>query len=261
MNGFDFLTELVKIFPELDNCLIAGILIFSRLMGFARWAPILNRKEIPGMVKLCLVFMLTVIFTMVAKPEGQLAQDSLLLSIVLNFVVGGLMGYVAQVILIAIEAGADMINMQMGLSSAMVLDPTTSSQVSILGKAFSLFALCIFIHIGGVYWMFNAFLRSFEVFPIYAMAIPLEKIVNLDYLVKITSNVLYMGLQLASPVLLATLGQDIILGVISKTAPQVNVFQLSFLFKPVLGAAIMVWILPMLFNVIQDYLTSYSQIF
>ena len=254
MNGFDFLTELVKIFPELDKCLVAGILIFSRLIGFARWAPILNRKEIPGMVKLCLVFILTIVITMVAKPEGQLLQDSLLLSIVLNFVVGGLLGYVAQVILIAIEAGADMINMQMGLSSAMVLDPTTSSQVSILGKCFSLLALCIFIHIGGFYWMMNAFMKSMEIFP-------LEKIVNLDYLVKITSNVLYMGLQLASPVLLATLGQDIILGVISKTAPQVNVFQLSFLFKPVLGAAIMVWILPMLFNVIQDYLTSYSQIF
>ncbi len=261
MNGFDFLTELVKIFPELDKCLITGILIFSRLMGFSRFAPILNRKEIPGMVKLCLISILTVTMTMVVKPDGQLLQDSLLLSIVLNFVVGGLLGYVAQVILIAIEAGADMINMQMGLSSAMVLDPTTSSQVSILGKCFSLFALCIFIHIGGFYWMMNAFMKSMEVFPIYATSIPLEKIVNLDYLVKITSNVLYMGLQLASPVLLATLGQDIILGVISKTAPQVNVFQLSFLFKPVLGAAIMVWILPMLFNIIQDYLTSYSGIF
>ena len=261
MNGFDFLTELAKIFPEFDKYLVAGILIFSRLIGFARWAPILNRKEIPSMVKLCLVFMLTITITMISKPVVILGNDSLLLLIVLNFVVGGLLGYVAQVILIAIEAGADMINMQMGLSSAMVLDPTTSSQVSILGKAFSLFALCLFIHIGGFYWMMNAFMRSFEIFPILATSIPLEKIVNMDYIVKITSNVLYMGLQIASPVLLATLGQDIILGVISKTAPQVNVFQLSFLFKPVLGAAIMVWILPMLYNIIQDYLVSYSSIF
>lgn len=261
MNGFDFLTELAKIFPELDKYLVAGILIFSRMAGFSRWAPILNRKEIPGMVKLCLIFMITVTITMISKPTVVLAQDSLLLLIVLNFVVGGLLGYIAQVILVAIEAGADMINMQMGLSSAMVLDPTTSSQVSILGKAFSLFALCIFIHIGGFYWMMNAFMRSFEVFPLLATSIPLEKIVNLDYLMKITSNVLYMGLQIASPVLLATLGQDIILGVISKTAPQVNVFQLSFLFKPVLGAAIMVWILPMLYNIIQDYFVSYSGIF
>ena len=75
-----------------------------------------------------------------------------------------------------------------------------------------------------------------------------------------SSNVLYMGLQIASPILLATLGQDIILGVISKTAPQVNVFQLSFLFKPVLGAAIMVWILPMLVNIITNHFMSFSKI-
>ena len=76
-----------------------------------------------------------------------------------------------------------------------------------------------------------------------------------------TSNVLYIGLQLAAPILLATLGQDIILGIISRTAPQVNVFQLSFLFKPVFGAAIMIWILPMLVNIITDFFTSHAAIF
>ena len=83
----------------------------------------------------------------------------------------------------------------------------------------------------------------------------------MPYLMEITSNVLYMGLQIASPILLATLGQDLILGIISKTAPQVNVFQLSFLFKPVMGAAILIWILPMIMNIITDYFNSFSQIF
>jgi len=119
----------------------------------------------------------------------------------------------------------------------------------------------IFIEIGGLYWLINAFIRSFQIFPVYATSIPLTQIVNMDYLIKMSSNILYMGLQIASPILLATLGQDIILGVISKTAPQVNVFQLSFLFKPVFGAAIMVWILPMLVNIITDYFHSYSNIF
>ncbi len=261
MGGYDFLVELYKIFPHLNEYLISGILIFSRIMGFTRFAPVLNRKEIPGMTKLSFCLILTITFTMILKPEVGVLNDSLLYSIVINFVGGALIGYVAQVILTAIEAGGDMVNMQMGLSSAMVLDPTTSSQVSIVGKMFSLFGLCIFIHIGGFYWVMHAFMRSFEIFPLYASTLPLDKLVNVDYLVKITSNVLYMGLQIASPVLLATLGQDIILGVISKTAPQVNVFQLSFLFKPVLGAAIMVWILPMLFDVIQSYFSSYSAIF
>ena len=109
--------------------------------------------------------------------------------------------------------------------------------------------------------MFKALIRSFEIFPIYANSIPLDQIINMDYLITMTSNVLYIGLQLAAPILLATLGQDIILGIISRTAPQVNVFQLSFLFKPVFGAAIMIWILPMLVNIITDFFNSHAAIF
>lgn len=254
------LTQLAQLFPEFNAALAAGIIIFARMIGFIRFSPIFNRKEIPAMVKISLGLLLTVTLTSVLKPPMPPADHSMVLSIVLNIAVGMMIGYMAQLILIAIEAGADMINMQMGLTSAMVLDPTTSAQVSILEKVFSVLGMLIFIQLGGIYWLFEAFIRSFTLFPIYATSIPLQKIVNMDYLIQMTSNVLYMGLQIASPVLLATLGQDIILGVISKTAPQVNVFQLSFLFKPVFGAAILVWILPMLVNIISEYFLSFSNI-
>lgn len=255
------LAEIAKIFPQLNTALASGIYVFARMIGFFRFAPVFNRKEVPGLVKIGLAFLMTIVVTSLVKPPSMGMEDSLILSILLNFVVGAILGYMAQLILIAIDAGADMINMQMGLSSAMVLDPTSNSQVSILTKLFSLFGVLIFIHLGGVYWLIKAFLRSFEIFPLFATSFDLASLVNMDYLIKMTSNVLYMGLQIASPVLLATLGQDIILGVISKTAPQVNVFQLSFLFKPVLGAAILVWIMPMLLNVISDYFLSYANIF
>lgn len=256
-----FLAEIAKIFPQLNTALASGIYVFARMIGFFRFAPVFNRKEVPGLVKLGLAFLMTIVITSLVKPPVMGTEDSLVLSILLNFAVGAILGYMAQLILLAIDAGADMINMQMGLSSAMVLDPTSNSQVSILTKLFSLFGVLIFIHLGGVYWLIKAFMRSFDIFPLFAASFDLTSLVNLDYLIKMTSNVLYMGLQVASPVLLATLGQDIILGVISKTAPQVNVFQLSFLFKPVLGAAILVWILPMLLNVISDYFLSYANIF
>ncbi len=256
----NILAELMKMFPALNTMLGAGVMVFARLIGFMRLAPVFNRKEIPSMVKLSLCLIMTIVITPFVKTDLMI-MDSFFLSILLNIVVGAIIGYMAQLILLAIDAGADMINMQMGLSSAMVLDPTTSSQVSILGKAMSLLGILIFINLGGIYWLIRALMRSFEIFPIYATSIPLSEIVNMQYLISMSSNVLYMGLQIAAPILLATLGQDIILGVISKTAPQVNVFQLSFLFKPVLGAAIMVWILPMLFNIISEYFLSYANIF
>lgn len=253
-------SELMKMFPLMNAYLAGGIFIFARLLGFVRFAPVFNRKEMPGMVKIALVLLMTIVLTGVVKPQVTIIENSFMLSLVLNMVVGAMLGYVAQLILLAIDAGGDMVNMQMGLSSAMVLDPTTSSQVSIVGKLFSFLGLVIFMQLGGVYWLLNALIHSFEIFPLDGTLLPLAELVNLDYVVKMSSNVLYMGLQIASPILLATLGQDIILGVISKTAPQVNVFQLSFLFKPVLGAAIMVWILPMLVNIITDYFISYSHI-
>lgn len=256
----DVMSQMTRMFPLLAVYLTSGFIVLARVLGFFRFAPVLNRKEIPGLVKISLALILTIMFVGALRPEAPPADNSFLLSLILNYVSGALLGYMAQLILLAIDAGADMINMQMGLSSAMVLEPTTSSQTSILAKLISLLGIIIFMEIGGVYWIFNAFVRSFEIFPIYASSIPLSEIVNMDYLIKMTSNVLYMGLQIASPVLLATLGQDIILGVISKTAPQVNVFQLSFLFKPVFGAAIMVWILPMLVTVITDYFQSFANI-
>ena len=253
-------SQISILFPDFARWFSAGFVVFARLLGFIRFAPVFNRKEIAGMAKLAFAFILTVILTPMLKPANPPA-DSMLLILVLNFAAGAIIGYIAQIIILAIEAGGDMINTQMGLSSAMVMDPSTNSQTSILSRVITLVGLIIFMEIGGFYWMINALIRSFELFPIYATAIPLEKIINLDYLVTTTSNVLYVGLQIASPVLLATLGQDIILGVISKTAPQVNVFQLSFLFKPVLGAAIMIWILPMLINVISDFFISFSSIY
>ena len=257
----NFIQQIAILFPQFDRWFSAGFIVFARLLGFMRFAPIFNRKEIAGLVKLALAFLLTMMITPLMKPGTPPADVSPLLLLLLNFAVGAIIGYIAQLLILAIEAGGDMINTQMGLSSAMVMDPTSNSQTSILSRMITLLGICIFIELGGFYWLINALIRSFEIFPIYAVAISLEKIINLDYLVTTTSNVLYMGLQIASPVLLATLGQDIILGVISKTAPQVNVFQLSFLFKPVFGAAIMIWIMPMLINVISDFFLSFANIY
>lgn len=255
------ITNFAKYFPQINTVLGAGFLIFVRILGFMRFAPGFNRKETPSMIKLAFAVTFTVILTGMLKPSMPPADASLIYQIVINYVCGGLIGYIGYCILSAVEAGGDMINTQMGMSSATVLDPTSSTQVSVMGKFLGLMGLLIFINIGGLYWLLNAFIRSFEIFPLYATSLPIDKLINMEYLVKITSNILYVGLQFASPILIATLGQDIILGIISKTAPQINVFQLSFLFKPVMGAFLLTLILPMLFNVVNEYFLSYANIF
>ncbi len=255
------ISEFAKYFPEVNNVLAAGVPVFARVAGLMRTAPFLQRSEIPMIAKVGFAMIFTILICSFLHPSAPPAEVSMIYSIIINFLCGALIGFIINCILKAVESGGDMINMQQGVSSATIMDPTTSAQISIMGRIFSLLGLVIFLEIGGAYWTFNAFLRTFEIFPIYGSMVPLDEIVNMPYLVKITSNVLYIGLQIASPVLIATLGQDIILGIISKTAPQVNVFQMSFLFKPCMGAAILVVVLPSIFNVICDFFMSFANIF
>ena len=256
-----FTMEFAKLFPELNLALGTGMMIFARLIGVMQFAPPLNRSENPIMVRLSFALIITIILTIVLKPAPIPPDTSIVLCLVLNFTFGFIIGYIVNCILAAITSPGDIINSQIGVSSAMILDPTSGTQNSLMGNFFTILAVIIFMAIGGVYWIIDAFIRSFEIYPVYMTHLPLDQIINMDYLVLITSNTFIVGMQIAAPILLATLGQDIILGVISKTAPQVNVFQMSFLFKPVMGALILIWVLPMLVNVIADYFTSFSNVF
>ncbi len=255
------INEFPKYFPEVNNIISGGIPIFARVAGLMRTTPFLQRNEIPMIAKVGFTLIFSVMLTMVIRPERPPEGSSILYDILINYITGAIIGFIINCILKAVESGGDMINMQQGVSSATIMDPTTSSQISIMGRIFSILALIIFLEIGGAYWTFKAFIRSFEIFPIYTYALPIEQFINIPYLIEITSNVLYIGLQIASPILLATLGQDIILGIISKTAPQVNVFQMSFLFKPCMGSAILIVVMPFLLNIISDFFLSFANIF
>lgn len=257
----EILKQFALYFPEINNALGAGIMVFLRLAGMMRFAPVLSKSEIPAMVRISFAIISTIILVGVIKPAPPSAEVPIYLCMFLNFIFGALIGFVANCILAAVLTGGDMINTQMGLSSAMIMDPSTKSQVSMMANFFSVLAMLIFIYSGGVYWLFNALIRSFDLFPMYAVNFHFENFVNIQYLSEVTGNILFMGLHIAGPVLLATMAQDIILGIISKTAPQVNVFSLSFLFKPVMGAFILIVILPMLINVITDYLVAHANIF
>ncbi len=257
----DTVIEFSKQFPAFDAAINSGMIVFARILSFSSFAPVLSRKEIPMLIKVAFSLILTVVIMSllgnIPIPKGS----SMALNLLLNMTFGAIIGFIATAIFAAINAGGDMINTQMGLSSAMMFDPSTKAQSSVLGTFLGLFGTVIFINIGGMFWLIKALLRSFEVFPLYDTVLPMAKIISIEYIVNVTSNVLFVGLQIASPILLATLGQDIILGLISKTAPQVNVFTLSFLFKPVMGAAIMIVILPMLVSVVTDYFLSFAQIY
>lgn len=253
--------DYLKYFPEFNHAIVAAMLILARFLGLSLYAPIFGRKDLPMMIKISFALILTVIFTQIMAFGPPPKGSAYFLALFLNLVFGGLLGFIAQTIFAVVESAGDIINMQMALSSAMVTDPSTKEQTSLIGRFFAFLATIIFLKVGGIYWLLSAFQRSFDIFPIYANSIPLDKILSMNYLILLSSNVLVIGLQISAPVLLATLCMDVLLGIISKTAPQVNVFQLSFLFKPIMGLFVLLFIFKIMVSVISDHFLSYSQLF
>ena len=74
-----FLLQMNSLIPGVVENMGAFLVILTRMLGFIRFAPVLNRKEIPGMVKLGLAFLLSIIFLMLLHPKGMPDNADLLL--------------------------------------------------------------------------------------------------------------------------------------------------------------------------------------
>lgn len=253
--------ELLGQFPGFYQYFIAFTLIFARLLAFFMIAPIFKRKEVPNMAKIGFAMMLSYILMTIIKL-GDIPQDvPYMFLLFANITTGYFIGLICRFIFQTIQAAGDMANNQMALSSASTFDPSTKVQTSIIGRLLGLFAVVVFINIGGIYWLITAFHRSFEIFPVFSTVPQLIQNVTLDYFIYISGNIIFVGFQMVAPVIITTLAIDIILGIISKTAPQINVFQLSFVFKPCVGTMVLLATFPIFMRILEDYFMSHATFF
>ncbi|MEW5819675.1 MAG: flagellar biosynthetic protein FliR [Cyanobacteriota bacterium] len=256
--------EIIKLLDQLPNFYdyyIAYMLVFARMIAFFQLAPIFKRKELVFMAKVGFSTILTLVILTIIDvgtiPQGQ----SFVYLLFINVVVGITIGFISRMIFHTVQAAGDLANNQMALSSASTFDPSTKVQTSIIGHIMSLFSVVVFIEIGGLHWVISAFKRSFDLFPLFDPTPQMMSQISLDYLITISGNIIFVGFQMVAPIIITTLAIDIILGIISKTAPQINVFQLSFVFKPCVGCMVLLATMPIFMRVLENYFIEYSQFF
>jgi flagellar biosynthesis protein FliR len=184
-----------------------------------------------------------------------------MVQVMVNVVIGAILGYIGYLLIAAVASAGAMINAQLGLNSAMLFDPTTRTQTALLDPLFSITATLVYVYIGGIEWLLKALQRSYELFPLYRIIHNLPKILSVQEFITLSGNTLVLGVQFAAPVFLSCLLVDIMLGVLNKTAQQMPVFQLSASIKPIVGLFILWMTLPQFIQVVAHYLTEYKQLF
>lgn len=210
------------------------LLILARILGLFFEAPVFNYKIFPVSGRIALSILVTYILWFVIPVPKALPNDLILFGIALisEFAIGALMGFIARLLVVVIEVAGGLMDTQMGLSVGATMDPQTGTQVTIISAAYRNIATIIFLIVNGHHMLLSACHQSFKALPV---AQPVNFQNAADQLVQLGTSLFSIGLQIAAPVVLTIFLMDFAFGMISRVAPQVNVFMLGFQIKPIVG--------------------------
>ncbi len=255
---YDLLLNQTKILQQLGGMWTIALLIFVRILAFSSMAPLIGHKGIPALVKIAFSMLLTlIIMPNLPVPEVFPKDYQFIYLIVMNVFVGLFIGWVAQLVIEAGRIAGEMVDTQMGLNAATLFDPGTQTQTTIIGRFFDVLTLTLFISLGGMEKLIEGLYRSFTAFPI----VMYEFNIHIDKLLKATSDVVAIGFLIVSPIIMIILAIDLILGLMSRAAPQINAFQISFSIKPSVGILLLIVLLPALFQVLASLFSNPNRFF
>ena len=210
------------------NAWIAGLLWpLSRILGLIAAAPLFGNAGVPMRVKVLLgVFLALVIAPLVpALPAVDPTSWAGLLILVKEMIIGLAMGFAMRLVFAAIEYAGEVASQTMGLGFAVFFDPSTRGRSSAVSQFMALVATMAFLAVNGHLVLLEALAESFITMPITET--PFSSNAALE-LARWGGRIFSAGLQLAMPIIAALLITQVALGILTRAAPQLNIFGIGF---------------------------------
>ncbi len=236
---------------ELLNYVPTFVLVFFRLAGMMLFAPLFGSTRIPRRVKALLVLILAMATTATFKEPVRLPETlfGVTAGIAGEMLFGLAMGMVTGFIFVAAQWAGEMIGQQMGFNLSQVFDPQYGSQGSLIGDMYYMITLVVFLTLRGHHAMLKGVAASFEALPL--MSVGLNSAL-LDTLVGLFQGAAILAIQLAAPMLVTMLVVDLVLGLIGRTVPQMNVMQAGLSVRAAFGMAVVIVGLVLTTDVLRD---------
>lgn len=227
----------------------------TRVLGVISIAPPFGNSYVPMTVKILLGAAISLIIAPSVPVPAAFDPVSLggLMILAQQFVIGLAMGFAIRIVFAAIEAAGEFISMSMGLGFAVFFDPQTDGRSSAISQFYSLLATLIFLSLNGHLILLSVLADSFNTLPISATPV---SALGFRELVLWGSNIFSMGLQISLPIVATLLIANISLGVLTRAAPQLNLFGIGFSITLMVGFLLMAVTLPYLLNPIQHALAE-----
>lgn len=223
---------------SLDQLLAAVVFIGARVSGLMVFCPFLGSNAIPSPLKAALTLLITsLIYPLRGPLQLDLSSWQWIVVALSEVVIGLVLGLAANFLLEAPLFAGQILGVQMGYSLATLFDPQTQADTPVLGEIHRLAALLIFLQLDVHHWLLRAIVRSFAYLP--AGAAP-ATFAAADGLLRAAGGIFLAGVQIAAPVLAATLIADVALGFLGKASPQLPVMFIGLAVKNLLGLVILI---------------------
>jgi flagellar biosynthetic protein FliR len=227
------------------NAWLAGFFFpFVRVAALVMTAPIFSDSGMPQIVRVGLALVVTIVIapglpvTTVSPFSG--AGIALVLEQVL---IGAAIGFALQVAFAAVTMAGDMIGLQMGLSFASFVDPENNESAPIIGGFLSILLMLYFLSMNGHLQMIAALADTFRSLPVTGGHLGLS---GISSILAAAGDIFVAGFRIALPVIATMLIANLTLGMLMRTAPQVNLLAIGFPLTLALGFLVLTLMLPAL---------------
>lgn len=224
--------------------IVQFLLILIRIASLFTFTPLLARAQVPAMAKIGLSVLISFMVINYAPPVMPFPYDNigaLVFAVMCELIVGLVMGFVTMLYFNIVYTAGHIIDMQVGFSMSQVYDVSTGGQVAISASLLNMVMIISFVMNNGIEKLIYTITQTFNKIPTGSGVFRLATVeLMIDYFIRCFT----LSLQVAMPVLASALLAEIALGIIVRTAPQMNVFVIGMPLKVILGLLILAFMIP-----------------
>ncbi len=224
---------------------LSGLLIGTRITGMMITLPIFGAKNYPTRARITLALFLTVMIAPLADIDLSidLSNGWIYSMYLLNELVLGLfLGFIVSICVGFIYFAGDIIDYLIGFSMVSVMNPLDESQMPVTSNLMYVYINLVFLALGMHHRVIFSMIESFDRIEVGSFMKAAE---SLSYLMKIVSETLLIGLSISAPFIITILVADVVLGLLSKAMPGMNVFVIGMPFKILIGVFVLLVIIPL----------------
>jgi len=234
------------------SSLLNFLLVFVRISSFMVTVPVFSGRQIPNRYKIGFSVVLSVLCVgVINEPIQSFPLGKMVLLILKEFMVGIVLGLVANILFYAVQLAGALLDLLIGFSMASLFDPTFGTNSQITGRFKNILAILVLLATNGHHLLIQGILASFDWITLQS-SVPAWMDGRLStFLMDCVQQMFMIGFMMAAPLIGTLFIVDVALGIIARTVPQMNVFAIFPPVKILIHFMMYIFILPGFFYLLK----------